>query len=87
MARVEVTGRKPGNDPGTEAAPVPTLAMSIPQFCEAHNISVGMYFKLRKQGLAPRQMRLGTRTLITCEDAATWRAERVAASETDGRAA
>ena len=54
--------------------------MSIPQFCAAHNISEGFYCKLKKQKLNPREMKIGTRTLITFEAAAKWRAEREAAS-------
>ena len=44
--------------------------MSIPQFCNAHNISEGIYYKLKKQKLTPREMKIGTRTLITFEAAA-----------------
>jgi hypothetical protein len=54
--------------------------MTIPQFCNAHNISEGFYYKLKKQKLNPREMKVGTRTLITFEAAANWRAEREAAS-------
>ena len=54
MAREEVTGKKlSGADP-REPQPVPTLAMSIPQFCIAHNISEGFYYKLKKLKLTPR---------------------------------
>ena len=82
MTRGEITGKKPaGTDPNKQQ-PVPTLAMSIPQFCIAHNISEGMYYKMKKQdrSLVPREMNVGTRTLITFEAAAEWRAEREAAS-------
>jgi len=83
MARPEVSGRKSGA--GKELArkePTPRLALSIPQFCEAHGISEGMFYKMKKQnrGLTPREMKIGTRTLITFEAAAKWRAEREAAS-------
>jgi hypothetical protein len=82
MARGEVTGRKPGvsTDLGGGSPPTPLLAMTIPQFCNAHNISEGFYYKLKKQKLNPREMKVGTRTLITFEAAADWRAEREAAS-------
>ena len=80
MARGEITGKKiSGADP-REPQPVPTFAMSIPQFCTAHNISEGFYYKLKKQKLNSREMKVGTRTLITFEAAAKWRAEREAAS-------
>jgi hypothetical protein len=41
-----------------------------------------MFYKMKKQnqGLTPREMKIGTRTLITFEAAAKWRAEREAAS-------
>ena len=41
-----------------------------------------MFYKMKKQnrGLTPREMKIGTRTLITFEAAAIWRAEREAAS-------
>jgi hypothetical protein len=55
--------------------------MTIPQFCNAHNISEGFYYKLKKQKLTPREMKVGTRTLVTFEAAADWRAEREAASK------
>jgi predicted DNA-binding transcriptional regulator AlpA len=74
MARPVVSGRK--------SEPVPRLALSIPEFCQAHGISEGMFYKMKKQnqGLTPREMKIGTRTLITLEAAAKWRAEREAAS-------
>ena len=80
MARPEVSGRK--SSAGKELAPTPRLALSIPEFCEAHGISEGMFYKMKKQnrGLTPREMKIGTRTLITFEAAAKWRAEREAAS-------
>ena len=40
----------------------------------------GFYYKLKKQKLNPREIKIGTRTLITFEAAADWRAERQAAS-------
>ena len=80
MARGEITGKKLSGADHREPQPVPTLAMSIPQFCAAHNISEGFYCKLKKQKLNPREMKIGTRTLITFEAAAKWRAEREAAS-------
>ena len=76
MARGEITGRKTGTtDPRKE--PTPRFALSIPEFCEAHGISEGMYYKMKKQdrSLVPREMNVGTRTLITFEAAADWRAD------------
>ena len=46
------------------------------EFCDAHGISEGFYYKLKKQRKGPRELRLGTRTLITFESAAEWRRAR-----------
>ena len=82
MARGEVSGKKPGESTlGSGSSPMTLLAMTIPQFCNAHNISEGFYYKLKKQKLTPREMKVGTRTLVTFEAAADWRAEREAASK------
>jgi predicted DNA-binding transcriptional regulator AlpA len=51
------------------------LAFGIREFCRLHDISPGFFYKLEKQGLAPRTVQLGTRRLITIEDAAKWRSE------------
>lgn len=64
----------------TTSTPTPRLALSISHFCQAHSISEAFYYKLKKQGLGPREMRVGARTLISLEAAAAWRAERENAS-------
>ena len=82
MARGEITGKK------SMQAPIPQAAASAyardvdSAVLHAHNISEGMYYKMKKQNrsLIPREMKVGTRTLITFEAAAKWRAEREAAS-------
>lgn len=51
-------------------------ALSIPEFCAAHGLSRSFYFLLRKDGLGPREMRVGGRVLISCEAASDWRRER-----------
>ena len=56
--------------------PTPRLALSIPEFCEAHGISQAFFFKLKKQGKGPREMKVGARKLVTLESAAEWRRER-----------
>ena len=56
--------------------PTPRLALSIPEFCKAHGISEGLFYKLKKQGEGPREMKVGARTLITFESAAEWRRAR-----------
>ena len=82
MARAPVSGRKSGGGNEEPREPLPRLALSIPEFCKSHGISEGMFYKMKKQnrGLTPREMKIGTRTLITFEAAAKWRAEREAAS-------
>jgi len=74
--RREVTGRgfRPSVKP---AAETPNFdAYSVDQFCRRHSISVAMFYKMRAQGLAPVEFKVGTRTLISRESAAAWRAER-----------
>ena len=56
--------------------PTPRLALSILEFCEAHGISEAFYYKLKRQGKGPREMKVGARTLITFESAAEWRRAR-----------
>lgn len=76
MGRKKVTGKS-----SPIAAPIPALprlALSILEFCDAHGISEGFYYKLKKQRKGPRELRLGTRTLITFESAAEWRRAREA---------
>jgi hypothetical protein len=55
-------------------------AFSIAAFCRRHAISPSFYHKLQKQGLGPRTLKLGSRTLITADAAAEWRRQRAAAS-------
>ena len=75
MGRKKVTGK---SEPVVDEPipPPPRLALSILEFCDAHGISEGFYYKLKKQRKGPREMRLGKRTLITFESAADWRRER-----------
>jgi hypothetical protein len=69
MARPQITGRKAHST-------VALAAYSIQQFCEAHGISLDFYFKLQRQGLGPRTMKVGARTLISIEATAAWRRDR-----------
>ena len=63
-----------------KATDVARTSYSIPEFCAMNDISVSMYGKMRRDGLIPREMRIGRRVLITAESAAAWRVEREAAS-------
>ncbi len=49
------------------------LAFTVPQFCRAHSLSTSGYYELRKEGLTPKEMRLGRTVLISAEAAAAWR--------------
>jgi predicted DNA-binding transcriptional regulator AlpA len=51
-------------------------AFSIAEFCASHGISKSTFHKLRRDGKAPRVMRVGSRVLISIEAAAEWRRER-----------
>lgn len=52
----------------------PPVAFSVPSFCQAHSISKSHFYALVRGGLGPRLMRVGSRTLISAEAAAEWRA-------------
>jgi len=58
---------------------------SIKGFCRNNGISVTSYFKLKQQGLHPREMKVGKRIVITPEAEAEWRHEREAEAETEWR--
>jgi predicted DNA-binding transcriptional regulator AlpA len=68
------------NSRRVRAPPTPCLALSIRQFCQAHSISEDFFYKLKRQGEAPRLMKVGARTLISMEAAAEWRRDREAAT-------
>jgi hypothetical protein len=67
-------------EPPARADRVATAAYSIDEFCAAHRISTSMFFKLKSQGLAPAEMHVGTRRLISVEAAAAWRRARETAA-------
>jgi hypothetical protein len=51
-------------------------AFSIREFCRDHGISAPTYYELKKQGLGPAEMRIGTLIRISREAAAAWRHAR-----------
>ena len=70
MASHEVTGKKPGvrakpdsdlPKKDDEPPPPPRLALSILEFCAAFGISDDFYYKLKRQGQGPREMKVGKR--------------------------
>jgi predicted DNA-binding transcriptional regulator AlpA len=58
-----------------------SLAMSIKEFCRLHGISEDQFYKMKREGWGPTTMKVGSRTLISHEAAAAWRAEREAAAK------
>jgi hypothetical protein len=65
-----------------KVAPLPHLAFSIAEFCKAFGISPALYWKIKAQGLGPREMRIGRRVLISPQAASAWgrRRERATAA-------
>ena len=63
---------------GNISAGIPRTSFSVQEFCASHNISVGMYLKMRAAGQGPREWRAGRRVLITAIAAAEWLADREA---------
>jgi hypothetical protein len=53
---------------------------SVAEFCEAHGISRGLFYKLQRDGWGPSVMKVGHRTLISDEAAAAWRKKMEAAA-------
>jgi hypothetical protein len=49
-------------------------AMSVPEFCRRHSISVAAYYEHRDE--MPDELRVGQRVLVTQESAARWRARK-----------
>lgn len=49
-----------------------SYALSVESFCEQYGISRSFFYKLRRQGKAPRTMTIGRRRLITPDAIAEW---------------
>jgi predicted DNA-binding transcriptional regulator AlpA len=75
----------PDVEPVRKRPPVrgPPLAFSVQEFCALHGISRSYFYLLVQRGLAPRTMRLGSRVLISVEEATRWRAERTEFTASD----
>ncbi len=50
-----------------------THTQSVQEFCKTNGISQSFFYKLRKQGKAPRCMIIGRRRIISSEAAQEWR--------------
>jgi predicted DNA-binding transcriptional regulator AlpA len=61
-----------GNDDTGKPRGPPRLALSVPEFCEAVRISQSYFFQLMREGNGPKIMKVGSRTLISIEEAAAW---------------
>jgi len=60
----------------TTRPPAPAAAYTIDEFCHAYHISHSTYFKMKRDGIGPREMHIGSRILISIEAAAAWRRAR-----------
>jgi hypothetical protein len=69
-----------GKRPPTRGPPVSPHAFTVLEFCTAHRISRARYYELKQEGLAPVEMIIGRRRLISFEAAARWRRDREAAA-------
>jgi hypothetical protein len=74
----KVTDKKERTPGEWRKPPAQAAAFSIGEFCRAHRLSPSMFFKLKAEGLGPREMQVGRRTLISVEAAAEWRRAREA---------
>ncbi|TYL85722.1 helix-turn-helix domain-containing protein [Bradyrhizobium cytisi] len=53
--------------------PVESTMYTIPQFCEAHNISLETYYRMARTGTGPEIKKIGHATRISVEAAKAWR--------------
>jgi hypothetical protein len=51
-------------------------AFTISEFCEAHRVSKSWLYQQWTLGRGPRVKQIGTKKIITVEDAAEWRRQR-----------
>ncbi|MET4152005.1 hypothetical protein [Bradyrhizobium barranii] len=77
---------KAENAAAAVAASIPRGAYSLDEFCAAHNLSMGLYRKMRQLGFGPKETRVLRRVLVTVEAAEVWRREREAASAAEADA-
>jgi hypothetical protein len=78
IVRPQVTGRSHGvTTLDSENSPL-KFALTIREFCQSHNISPAFFYLLQQRGEGPRVMHVGSRRLISIEEAQHWRAARTA---------
>ena len=56
-------------------------AFSISEFCMRNGISARHVYNLRRRGEGPKEMKIGTRRLISVAAEAVWQHEREAAAK------
>ena len=56
---------------------MPLMMLSVSDFCQAHGISRGTFYKLLAGGSGPAIAKIGRRTLISYEAAEEWRRRMV----------
>ena len=64
-------------NPKPNISPDQKLALTVTEFCALHGISdVARYYRLRRDGLGPVEIRIGRTIRISREAAAAWRRAR-----------
>jgi len=46
---------------------------TVNEFCESHRISRARFYEMLREGVGPKVMKCGSRTLVSVEAAADWR--------------
>ena len=63
-------------EPADTELPVVDVRMrrvfTIDEFCDAWHLSRSFYYRLRKTGRGPQEIRVGRKIFITVEDARAW---------------
>ena len=54
------------------------MALSIDEFCESVGITEDFFYTLKRQGQAPRMMKVSSRTMVTLQAAHDWLTAREA---------
>jgi hypothetical protein len=80
---------------GERKSPLPILpvvpinektARTVREFCVRNNVSVSMFYKLKRDGKAPRLIYIGTKPLITDAAERAWLRDLEAAQPTNNAA-
>jgi len=66
----------PTEAPAESEPAIPVAGYTQAEFCAARKFSRALYFKMKKRGLGPREMKVGKRRIITPQAAADWDRER-----------